>query len=79
MELLLRLLDIIWVVTSDEDLVIPPSTRPGWSITVDSLERGWKVDCCIGNRFDEPDIFASSATDDMVEGVLEFQQVDGSF
>ena len=66
MQLLLCLLDVFGVVTRDENLVIPPSACPRWSIAIDSLKWRGKVDCCVGDRLDKPDVLAGSAADNMV-------------
>lgn len=66
MQLLFCLLNIFRVITCNENLVIASSTRPRWSIAVNSLKWRWKVDCGVGDRLDKPDVLAGSTADNVV-------------
>lgn len=63
------------VVSGDIDVVGITATRIRGAVSVRLGEQRREVNCGAGRRFDKLDVFAMAATDELVNGVVDFGDV----
>ena len=75
-QFLLCLVDLVLILTSDEDFISCSSGRALGNVTEDVGERGREIDGSLGGRFDQFDVLSSSSGDQGMHGQFELHDIN---